>query len=160
LEESLLEFRGSLVLVTHDRYMLDRVSNVVLGLDGQGSAESFADYSQWEAWQGERASQSKPTNRAIGPLATSTDSSGPVKKKLSYLEAREYAGIEHRIAEAEQLLQNRRAELEDPAIVSDAPKLVAAHTALEIAQKNLDELYARWTELEEKTASAPNPQAH
>ena len=54
LEESLLEFRGSLVLVTHDRYMLDRVSTIVLGLDGQGGAESFADYSQWEAWQAER----------------------------------------------------------------------------------------------------------
>ena len=48
LEESLLEFRGALVLVTHDRYMLDRVSTVVLGLDGEGGAEVFADYSQWE----------------------------------------------------------------------------------------------------------------
>ena len=56
LEESLLEFRGSLVLVTHDRYMLDRVSTVVLGLDGQGSAGLFADYSQWESWlESERA---------------------------------------------------------------------------------------------------------
>src|SRR5258708_16766582 len=54
LEESLLEFGGSIVLVTHDRYLLDRVSTVVLGLDGQGGAESFADYSQWEAWQAGR----------------------------------------------------------------------------------------------------------
>lgn len=46
LEESLLEFRGSLVMVRHDRFMLDRVSNIVLGLDGHGSAESFADYAQ------------------------------------------------------------------------------------------------------------------
>ena len=51
LEESLLEFRGALVLVTHDRYMLDRVCTSVLGLDGRGDAERFADYSQWEAWQ-------------------------------------------------------------------------------------------------------------
>ncbi len=51
LEESLLEFKGALVLVTHDRYMLDRVSTVVLGLDGVGGAERFADYSQWDAWQ-------------------------------------------------------------------------------------------------------------
>src|SRR5205823_4882603 len=42
LEESLLEYRGALVLVTHDRYMLDRVSNVVLGLDGMAQAETFA----------------------------------------------------------------------------------------------------------------------
>ena len=51
LEESLLEFRGALVLVTHDRYMLDRVSTLVLGLDGWGEIERFADYSQWETWQ-------------------------------------------------------------------------------------------------------------
>src|ERR1700692_3225198 len=51
LEESLLEFRGALVLVTHDRFLLDRVSTVVLGLDGLGGAERFADYSQWEVWQ-------------------------------------------------------------------------------------------------------------
>src|SRR5205814_7095746 len=53
LEESLLEFAGALVLVTHDRYMLDRVSTMVLGLDGRGGAESFADYLQWEEWQAE-----------------------------------------------------------------------------------------------------------
>src|SRR5437867_4317156 len=51
LEESLLEYPGAMVLVTHDRFMLDRVSTVVLGLDGLGSAQRFADYSQWEAWQ-------------------------------------------------------------------------------------------------------------
>jgi ATP-binding cassette subfamily F protein uup len=52
LEESLLEYTGALVLVTHDRYMLDRVSTIVLGLDGRGGAETFADYSQWEQWRG------------------------------------------------------------------------------------------------------------
>src|SRR5258708_29805631 len=50
LEENLLEFSGALVLVTHDRFMLDRVSTVVVGLDGLGAAERFADYSQWESW--------------------------------------------------------------------------------------------------------------
>ena len=51
LEESLLEFPGALVLVTHDRYLLDRVTNAVLGLDGRGNAALFADYLQWEAWR-------------------------------------------------------------------------------------------------------------
>src|SRR5438270_4972586 len=51
LEESLLEYRGALVLVTHDRYLLDRVSTVVLGRDGMGKAERFAHHSQWEEWQ-------------------------------------------------------------------------------------------------------------
>ena len=44
LEESLIDFPGSLVLVTHDRYMLDRVSSIVLGLNGKGEANTFADY--------------------------------------------------------------------------------------------------------------------
>ena len=64
LEESLLEFRGALVLVTHDRYLLDRVSTTVVGLDGLGMAGRFADYLQWEAWQQERESASKTSTRA------------------------------------------------------------------------------------------------
>ena len=59
LEESLLEFPGALVLVTHDRYLLDRVSTTVLGLDGDGGAQMFADYSQWEQAQN-RPQKTKP----------------------------------------------------------------------------------------------------
>jgi ATP-binding cassette subfamily F protein uup len=150
LEESLLEFRGSLVLVTHDRYMLDRVSNIVLGLDGQGGAESFADYTQWEAWHGERPQVAKPAGRTTAPDSPSSDPQIQAKKKLSYLEAREYAGIEKRIADAEEVLRSKQAELESPAIASDGPRLVAAHAAMEAAQKELDALYLRWAELEEK----------
>jgi len=154
LEESLLEFRGSIVLVTHDRYMLDRVSNVVLGLDGQGSAESFADYAQWEAWQADRQRGEKVTGgpTSVGP--DSVNSSALAKKKLSYLEAREYAVLEQRITEAEQTLRNTRAELENPAIATDGAKLVAAHAAMETAEKNLEALYARWSDLEEKAGRA------
>src|SRR5204863_6268415 len=54
LEESLLEFPGAVVLVSHDRYMLDRVSTMVIGLDG-GEGNFFADYSQWEASRSEPA---------------------------------------------------------------------------------------------------------
>jgi ATP-binding cassette subfamily F protein uup len=151
LEESLLEFRGAMVLVTHDRYMLDRVSTTVLGLDGLGGTERFADYSQWEAWLEERASagkggaiERKPSAPAITPAAASG------RKKLSYLEAREYAGIEEQIAQAEELLRKRQAALEDPALASDAAGLVQAGSELEEAQSSLDRLYARWHELEEK----------
>ena len=143
LEESLLEFRGSLVLVTHDRYMLDRVSNVVLGLDGQGGAESFADYSQWELWQAERR-QSVKAGLQSEPRAVSAPGS-QTKTKLSYLEAREYAGIEERVAAAEELLQAKRVQLEDPAIASDGPRLVNAHQEMDDAQAKVDELYRRWS---------------
>jgi ATP-binding cassette subfamily F protein uup len=155
LEESLLEFRGSLVLVTHDRYMLDRVSNIVLGLNGQGDAESFADYGQWESWQAERKPGLNASGDSTSLVPDFTYSPLQAKKKLSYLEAREYAGIEQRIADAEQVLQSKRAELENPAIASDGPSLVAAHAEMEAAQKDLDTLYARWSELEEKAGNLP-----
>jgi ATP-binding cassette subfamily F protein uup len=132
--------------VTHDRYMLDRVSSIVLGLDGQGSADSFADYSQWEAWQAERT---KPVSRPGVPSKPSTSTK---KSKLSYLEAREYATIEQRIEDAEQLVQSKRESFEDPAIASDAAGLTAAQAAMEEAQEKLDALYTRWAELEKKNA--------
>ncbi len=69
LEESLLEFRGALVLVTHDRYLLDRVSNIVIGLDGQGAVAKFADYSQWEVWLAERGQEEKPKAAAQPDLS-------------------------------------------------------------------------------------------
>ncbi len=147
LEESLLEFRGALVLVTHDRYMLDRVSTVVLGLDGLGSAERFADYSQWDAWQRDQLLNAKPAQ----PVAKrETLTTMPAKKKLSYLEAREYASIEQRIAEAERRLSAAQRAFEDPAIATDAAKLLASQAEVDAARQEVDMLIARWAELEEK----------
>ncbi len=145
LEESLLEFRGALVLVTHDRYMLDRVCTSVLGLDGRGDAERFADYSQWDAWQQEERGQV-----VTGPAPQEKRSSAG-KKKLSYLEAREFAGIEDRVTAAEERLTRERELVEDPAVATDAVRLQAALHAMEQAQSALDELYARWAELEAKS---------
>jgi ATP-binding cassette subfamily F protein uup len=151
LEESLLEFRGSLVLVTHDRYMLDRVSTVVLGLDGEGNAGLFADYSQWESWLEERKQTARSEVRSAARATGSADSARQSgKKKLSYLEAREYETIEQNVAEAEQILQAKRVQLEDPEIVSDGPRLMRAHAEMEQAQELVDTLYARWAELEKK----------
>src|SRR5581483_994721 len=145
LEDTLLEYRGALVLVTHDRYMLDRISTTVLGLDGDGHAERFADYFQWEQWMKERSSA--PPERAWKPVPTRPTEP---KKKLSYLEAREYATIEDRVAAAEEKWAAKKSAFEDPGIASDAAKLMEAQREMEEAQKEVDELYARWAELEGK----------
>ena len=150
LEQSLLEFRGSLVLVTHDRYLLDRVSSVILGLDGQGGAASFADYGQWETWREERNRTQNQTETSSRTIPVSPAPPAPTQKKFSYLEAREYADIEERIAGAEERLKNKRAAMEDPAIASDGPRLIAVHAEMEAAQNDLDTLYTRWVELQEK----------
>jgi ATP-binding cassette subfamily F protein uup len=150
LEESLLDFRGALVLVTHDRYLLDRVSTVVLGLDGAGNAGQFADYRQWEEWRDENLRQGQTAERGTPPRAEASSAPAPSRKKLSYLEAREYDGIEERVAQADAALQQAHIAVEDPAIASDAVKLQQALTDLANAQAAMDALYTRWAELEAK----------
>jgi ABC transport system ATP-binding/permease protein len=158
LEESLLEYRGALVLVTHDRYMLDRVSTVVLGLDGLGGAERFADYQQWEEWQRSQKAAGK-TNASVETQSPSAGLNGGVavaarasltKRKLSYKENRELETIEQRVADAEKEMQLKHDALLDPAIMSDGARLHTASLELEAAQRAIDELYARWVELEQK----------
>jgi ATP-binding cassette subfamily F protein uup len=153
LEESLLEYKGALVLVTHDRYMLDRVSTTVLGLDGKGNAATFADYPQWEQWFLEQKdappTEEKPVRKADQPKPAQSVAA-PGKKKLSYLEAREFAGIEERVEAAEARLDAARSRVSDPEVAIDADKLTKALAELEAAQAEADTLYARWAELTEK----------
>lgn len=151
LEESLLEFRGALVLVTHDRYLLDRVSTVVVGLDGEGGIGRFADYLQWEDWQAaQKKAKVKPVAQAAAPAVAAASEAAPAKKKLSYMEAREYETIEQRIAEAEAELEACKGKLHDPAVVVDGRALQEAYDAMRKAQETVDALYHRWSELEEK----------
>ena len=155
LEESLLEFRGALILVTHDRYMLDRVSTVVLGLDGLGDVERFADYSQWEVWQ--RTRKAKKSEKTAAPARPAAAPQKPAqtngtKAKLSHTESRELASLEKKIAKAEEELRAKRAVLEDSEIVTDASRLHAAYVQAEDAQRSVDALYARWAILEKKQA--------
>jgi ATP-binding cassette subfamily F protein uup len=155
LEESLLEFRGALILVTHDRYMLDRVSTVVLGLDGLGDVERFADYSQWEVWQ--RTRKAKKSEKTAAPARPAAAPEKPAqtngtKAKLSHTESRELASLEKKIAKAEEELRAKRAALEDSEIVTDASRLHAAYVQAEDAQRSVDALYARWAILEKKQA--------
>jgi ATP-binding cassette subfamily F protein uup len=153
LEESLLEYRGALVLVTHDRYMLDRVSTVVLGLDGLGAAERFADYSQWEAWQRSQLAAGK-SNASVETQSPRGVGGAPksslTKKKFSYKEARELETIEQRIADAERELQAKHDVLQDVAVMSDGARLHAASLEMDAAQRTIDALYVRWVELEAK----------
>lgn len=150
LEESLLEFTGALALVTHDRWLLDRVSTRLLALDGTGRAEWFADYAQWEAAQErkateERRSQVSKENSAPAP---------PSKRKgLSYKEQKEWDQIEVKILGAEARVATCKVAVNDPAIASSAADLQERYAALHAAQAEVERLYARWAELEEKRDS-------
>ncbi len=145
LEESLLEFPGALVLVTHDRYLLDRVATRVLALDGRGGAEYFADYSQASG-----AAGSQPAEQTDGGLRARR--SIEKSKRLSYLEQREFDQMEPAVLEAEERLSEAKQRAEDPAIAAAANALQQRYAELTAAQAEVDRLYARWAELEAKLA--------
>ena len=142
LEEALLEYPGALMLVTHDRYMLDRVSNVVLGLDGTGNAGSFADYGQWEDWQRELRKPKAANTPA--PPGDGGAAGRSRKKKLSYMEQREWDTMEERIEQAEAETAAKQARLHDPSVATDPALLTAALDAANAAQEAVDSLYERW----------------
>ena len=170
LEESITAFEGGLVLVTHDRFMLDRIATTIVALDGRGGVETFADYAQWEA---ARASAFRtpelPTAMTLTttPLTTTPltlpsprggeggrrRGEGKGKKRLGYLEQREWEAMEDAILGAEAAVERCRLAAEDPAIASDPAALQERYAALDAARAEVDRLYARWAELEAKGAT-------
>ena len=152
LEQSLLEFPGAIVLVSHDRYLLDRVSTVVIGLDGSGSGQVgvFADYSQWEASRAERVTERNPEKASFKERETSAPAQATPQKKLSYIDQIEWDGMEQKILEAEQELAAWHNEVQDAS--SDADRLPQAFEKLQQAQTRVDELYQRWADLDAKVA--------
>jgi ATP-binding cassette subfamily F protein uup len=151
LEESLQDFGGALVLVTHDRFMINRVCNSFLGLDGLGGAEIYADYEQWEnhvlrgkAPKKAGTSKDKPTESA------EKSRNSKRSKKLSYNEQREYDGMEERILKLESEVEEAQGKLAQPEVQADGDALQKYCEALDKSQSELDACYQRWAELEEK----------
>lgn len=155
LEDSLLEFPGSLVLVTHDRWLLDRVSTTLLALDGEGHAEWYADYAQWESAVARKGGAGKESGMNGGGAAPQSagDRPKPKVKKLSYREQQEWDGMEAQLAQAEAAVAACQSAVSDPTVGSDADALHARCEALTNAQATVERLYARWAELEAKLAS-------
>jgi ATP-binding cassette subfamily F protein uup len=150
LEQSLIDFQGALVLVTHDRYLLDRVSQQVLALDGKGHAEIFADFDQWEWHQKDRlknpvqAEPQKPKPAAVEEAP---------KKEFSTRERNELKGMEQAIANAEAKVAKAQAALADPKIATDADELMKRQGLVDKAQAEVAALFARWEELEARKAA-------
>ena len=155
LEDNLTDFPGALVLVTRDRLLLERVSTLVLALDGSGGATCYADYVQWEAARGEfeqvaEDAAAPPVRSSPGPPPRRPGRDGLDARRLTYLEKREWERMEETILAAEGALAACRAAVEDPAVASDAVALGERWAALEAARTEVDRLYRRWAELEEK----------
>jgi ATP-binding cassette subfamily F protein uup len=148
LEESLEEFPGALLLVTHDRMMLDRLSDELLALDGKGNANFYASLDQWQTAKdaAEQAEAARIRQATAKPVAKAVESDRP--KKLTYMEQRELEQIEGKIHSAEEILTAAQAKLNDPVILADRNKLHDACAAVDTAQKQVTQLYERWESLE------------
>jgi ATP-binding cassette subfamily F protein uup len=146
LEDSLADFPGGLVLVTHDRFLLERVSTLIIALDGRGGTATFADYEQWQS--------ARTPGPAVAPRTTGRVASrpAPASKRLGYHEQREWDGMEQAILEAERLVATCQRAADDPAITSDPTALQERYAALEAARAEVDRLYSRWAELEARQA--------
>ncbi len=148
LEDSLLSFDGAVLLVTHDRYFLDRVTTKLLAFHTrpgeEGRVTALAGLNQWETW---RSTQVAPERESAKPKPAAP--AAPVtRKKLSYNDQRDWDTIEARIGAAEAKLAGLRAEQESPAVASNHGRLLELETEIASAQVEVDRLYARWAELE------------
>jgi ABC transport system ATP-binding/permease protein len=137
LEESLSEFPGAIVLITHDRFLLDRLSDQILYLDGQGKTEFFADYAQWRQSQ-----QKKP--KTVEPVK-----SAPItRKKLTYDEQKELSRLPAKIQKAEEELSELQNQLSASAIMNDQKRLTQLCEQIEAAKTKIENLYTRWQKLD------------
>ncbi len=137
LEDSLTDFPGAVVLVSHDRELMARLCTRFVGLDGRGGAAAFGSVEQWL----DSLKEEPPAARAKAAVAKPADKA----KKLSYKEQQELAGMEAAIAVAEGRVTAAAGSVE---IADGHAALTAACTALETAQQAVDELFERWQELE------------
>ena len=152
LEQALLEFPGALVLVTHDRFMLERIATEYIGLDDRGGAKSFMTYGQWNKHRKNPTESSVATKPAPvktpAPAAKRSSQDAKPARKLSYKEKREYDGMEKAILEAEKEAAKFEIAAADPSLSSDHVRATAAYEALSTAQGRVKTLYARWSELD------------
>lgn len=155
LEEALATFRGCVLVVSHDRYFLNRVCTGILAFEGEGRVVcSVGNYDYYAEKRRERAA-AKPEAKTPAPASHAVPAKAAVKaRKLSYKEERELESIEAAIQAAEENVSEREAKFQDPKYLIELGAGVAeASEELEAARQKVKDLYARWEELEKIKAA-------
>ena len=147
LEDCLAEFPGAVILVTHDRYFLDQVTNKILSFT-DGKLLTFADVGQWETWITTHSRNSGAKTQSVQTGNGSGTNSSGKRRKLSFKDQRELDGMEASIQQAEARLQQLTEESSHPENISNATNLARITQELSLAQSEVERLYVRWGELE------------
>jgi len=155
LEEALVAFPGCALIVSHDRWFLDRVATAILAFEGDGKVTLYEGSYSFYA---ERRPKPEPARKREAKEPRDPRPAKPAgPRKLTYKERQELAGIEGTIAAAEARVAELEATLSDPAVFKDrateVPELVAT---LDAARAEVERLFARWQELD-AIASASTP---
>ena len=150
LENALIEFPGAVILITHDRHMLDRVCTDLIGLHGDGRWGNYGSVAQWMEADKRGVETEAAAEKPPAPTRFETESK-PKRAGLTYHEKKEYAAMEETILKAEEALELVQEDLDEANAAADHVKLVELHAQLQEAQDRVDALYARWEELEAKT---------
>lgn len=158
LEKSLLEFPGAVVLVSHDRYLLDHVTDTLLYLDGKGGAETVKSFSQIVEKKnksrsgpgGPKKAREKQENRDVSKKPKSGIAFG-FKEKF------ELEHMEENILSAESEVSRLEERVQSPEVLGDPERLNRLCSELQKAKDEADRLYNRWETLEEKKEQAGNP---
>ena len=144
LEANLMDFAGAVVLVTHDRYLLDNVSTQLLAINGDTTTQYYADYAQWEASQRYAA----PTTSSEGMARATPAAPKSNAPRLSTAEQKELNGMEAAILAAETEVTTLQAKLSTPDVAANHKKFQDIWSAIGETEKRVATLYARWEELE------------
>lgn len=159
LEEQLLAYKGTLLLVSHDREFLDNVVTSTFVLEGDGTVRGFpGGYADYVAQRGKTAAVAKPPpprpdapDAATPPRGTTA---APPPRKLSYKEQRELAALPERIDALERELAELRAALGDGTLYRTDPARAQARAArLPLAEAELEAAVDRWAALEERNSA-------
>lgn len=149
LENFLQNFAGCLIIVSHDRYFMDRIVDHVLAFEGDGKIKDFVgNFSEYREWK--KTEIGSPKSDTSTPLSVTnqqpTTNTQQPKKKLSFKEQRELETIEKEMPE----LEKKRAEiLEKLNNEADYEKIATLSAELEKVSEKLEEYEMRWLELQE-----------
>jgi len=141
LEDSLVDFPGAVILITHDRCMLNRICNSLLALGDPEQNQLFPDFAQWEA---------SIKSAAIAQKSKEKKAEASPKGKLTYGEKKELEQIEGKIGELEAELQKLNHSLESSEVAQNPDQLQLICSQVALIENRIQQAYLRWEELEKK----------
>ena len=147
LEDFLIQYSGVLVLVSHDRYLIDKLTDQLFIFDGTGDVQIYnGNYADFKTEQEQKAKLDKIQEKEKTKKDTISSNPAPVKKKLSYKEELEYKSLEKEITELESRISDKTNALSS---LTDHQKIAELAKEIEVLQKSLDDKSERWMELAE-----------